>query len=132
MGGSLSLVRSSTKGAPFGFEIPFMIRRIRRRRMLSIPFLLPSRLPNTGRQGRAGVLGFSGARVLLAEDNPSSQDVTRKMLEMMGCRVHVVNDGSTLWRLFLLPVSILFSWIAKCPSWTALPLRGVSGKMRRR
>lgn|GEM_PF-5084084 len=94
MGGSLSLVRSSTKGSTFGFEIPFMIRRISSSTdvIYSIPpSVAPSPTPD-GKDAREYWV-FPGARVLLAEDNPSSQDVTRKMLEMMGCRVHVVNDG---------------------------------------
>jgi CheY-like chemotaxis protein len=32
--------------------------------------------------------------VLLAEDHPVNQQVARSMLEMLGCRVDVVNDGS--------------------------------------
>lgn len=37
------------------------------------------------------VLGYG--HILLVEDNPVNQDVTRGMLEILGCRVHVVANG---------------------------------------
>ena len=36
---------------------------------------------------------LNGVRVLLAEDNPINQDVAVTMLESLGCRVHVVDNG---------------------------------------
>jgi len=43
------------------------------------------------RSNRSAPLG--GVHVLLAEDNPVNQDVTRTMLESLGCQVCVVNNG---------------------------------------
>ncbi|MFZ2266472.1 MAG: response regulator [Azonexus sp.] len=37
---------------------------------------------------------LSGVRVLLAEDNPVNQDVTRTMLESLNCDVHIVDNGA--------------------------------------
>lgn len=38
--------------------------------------------------------GFPGMSVLVAEDNPVSQEVTRAYLERLGCRVTVAGDGN--------------------------------------
>ncbi len=50
-----------------------------------LPILSDRRLP----EGRSGLR----PRVLLAEDNPVSQKVAVQMLEKLGCRVDVVDDG---------------------------------------
>ncbi len=50
-----------------------------------LPMLSDRRLP----EGRSGLR----PRVLLAEDNPVSQKVAVQMLEKLGCRVDVVDDG---------------------------------------
>ncbi|MBS1158826.1 MAG: multi-sensor hybrid histidine kinase [Proteobacteria bacterium] len=41
-----------------------------------------------------GPTTLNGVRVLLAEDNPVNQDVTRTMLESLDCDVHIVNSGA--------------------------------------
>jgi len=42
---------------------------------------------------RAAGQRFNGASILLAEDNPVNQEVTRVMLEEVGCEVHVAANG---------------------------------------
>ena len=49
---------------------------------------LSPRAPSAGGEPRRSV------RVLLAEDNPVNQMVAVKMLERLGCRVDVANDGA--------------------------------------
>ncbi len=41
-----------------------------------------------------GAAALSGVRVLLAEDNPLNQEVTRTMLDSLGCAVCVVDNGA--------------------------------------
>jgi len=40
------------------------------------------------------VLSYSGARILLAEDEPFNQEVTRILIEEAGLRVDVADDGA--------------------------------------
>jgi CheY-like chemotaxis protein len=41
---------------------------------------------------------FSGARILLVEDNPINQEVVRCMLDNLGCRIEVADAGQTALR----------------------------------
>ena len=47
--------------------------------------------PGVSNDGRT--MRLNEVRVLLAEDNPINQDVAVTMLESLGCRVHVVDNG---------------------------------------
>lgn len=52
---------------------------------------------------------FSGMQVLLAEDNKINQEVGKKMLELLGCKVTVVSDGQAAIRaLALIPFDLIF------------------------
>ncbi len=42
----------------------------------------------------AGPLPFDGVRILLAEDIPTNQKVATRMLEKLGCSVHVAENGA--------------------------------------
>jgi CheY-like chemotaxis protein len=46
------------------------------------------------RQGNAGLVWLRGKRILLAEDNITNQMVATQMLDALGARVDVANDGA--------------------------------------
>jgi CheY-like chemotaxis protein len=60
-------------------------------------------LPEANRQGKslpgreaaspASKAAFDGLRILLAEDNPTNQIILRAMLERLGCRPTITEDG---------------------------------------
>jgi PAS domain S-box-containing protein len=54
----------------------------------SIPATIPTRIPAADGSG-----GLSGPRVLVAEDTVMNQLVARRMLERLGCRVDLANNG---------------------------------------
>ena len=49
--------------------------------------------PAAGPGGPAGAGAFEGLRILLAEDNPTNQIILRAMLERLGCRPTIADDG---------------------------------------
>lgn len=50
--------------------------------------------PNADSEDRStAARKFAGARILLAEDNPTNQEVAREMLEFEGCIVAIVDNG---------------------------------------
>ncbi|MEW6544507.1 MAG: response regulator [Nitrospirota bacterium] len=49
--------------------------------------------PAAGQLRETGSRPFGSGRILLAEDNPVNREVTLGMLELLGCRVDVAEDG---------------------------------------
>jgi len=59
------------------------------------------------------------AKVLVAEDNPTSQKVILLMLSKMGHQVDIVPDGRQRWKRFATRTTTLSLWIVRCPKWMA-------------
>ncbi|HKE27796.1 MAG TPA: hypothetical protein VKB88_35815 [Bryobacteraceae bacterium] len=51
------------------------------------------RAPAEPKQGAEPMLGFAGARVLIAEDNPTNQTVLRLRPQKGGCAAPISRDG---------------------------------------
>ncbi|MEZ5975505.1 MAG: ATP-binding protein [Planctomycetota bacterium] len=56
--------------------------------------------PNAGLAARGAEYGLQGLRLLVAEDNPTNQEVLRKMLERLGCAVTLVGNGAAALEIF--------------------------------
>lgn len=83
MGGSLSLESQPGLGSAFSLELP-----------LSITEPPPEQAEDTPALPR-----FNATRVLLAEDNPVNQKLTRLMLENLGVQVTLATNGREAWEL---------------------------------
>jgi PAS domain S-box-containing protein len=85
--------------APSGYLTkPIREESLRRRLTAILPergaaALGPDRIAHGTVQMRAVTLGALKPRVLVAEDNPVNQMVARKLLERLGCEVHIAADG---------------------------------------
>jgi PAS domain S-box-containing protein len=82
MGGRIGVRSKPGEGAEFWFTLGFA------------PALPPGLRPALDTGDRNHAVGLNGVHVLLAEDNPVSQDVSVAMLESFGCHVHVVETGA--------------------------------------
>ena len=83
MDGEIGVESRENQGSRFWFTVPFA-RAEPGTIMDDTPF------PGTGDLNHAGYR----ARVLVAEDNPTNQLVAAGMLEKLGCRVEIVDEGS--------------------------------------
>ena len=81
MGGRIGVRSAFGHGSEFWFTA----------RLDRLPLGSRADAPGLGNDGRT--MRLNEVRVLLAEDNPINQDVAVTMLESLGCRVHVVDNG---------------------------------------
>jgi signal transduction histidine kinase/ActR/RegA family two-component response regulator len=79
MGGTIQLVESDAAGTCFRFTIPCEAA--------------PSAAQQTAKAAAVKEHAAIEARVLLAEDNPVMQQLTRELLEQLGCEVVVAGNG---------------------------------------
>jgi len=77
MGGSLTARSAPGSGSTFTLEVPLSVATMPRRQ---------AEAPSEPAVGR-------GLHVLVVEDNDVNQLVARRLLERVGCRVHVESDG---------------------------------------
>jgi CheY-like chemotaxis protein/nitrogen-specific signal transduction histidine kinase/HPt (histidine-containing phosphotransfer) domain-containing protein len=86
MGGTIGVSSARALGSTFSFTLPLVVAEVP---TVSRPVSPPS-TAGTAREGAGRLRG----RVLLAEDNPVNQEVSREMLELLGLEVTVAANGT--------------------------------------
>jgi CheY-like chemotaxis protein len=86
MGGALGVNSTPGEGSTFWFVVPLQPQP---------PLLTPQRATPAGSDAPAEQLQrqHAGARVLLAEDEPITQEISRTLLEDVGLQVDVADNG---------------------------------------
>ncbi|MBK6741888.1 MAG: response regulator [Hydrogenophilales bacterium] len=102
MGGTLSVASTPGQGSVFHLDLP-----------LSVSELPPEEF---GGAAEAAHQKLSG-RILVAEDNPVNQKVTRYMLENIGVEVVLANDGKEAYARFLAEPVDLILMDCQMPEW---------------
>jgi PAS domain S-box-containing protein len=87
MGGNIEVRSEVDQGSTFQFDLPFALSDAA---SLSVQAAVHH---GVNRDVTPGAPPQRKARVLLAEDSPDNQDVTRELLELQGLAVEVVADG---------------------------------------
>jgi PAS domain S-box-containing protein len=104
MGGELSLHSLPGEGSRFSLDLP----------------IRPSATPPMDEARERARLELGKARVLVAEDNPVNQKLTRFMLEELGMEVLVAEDGKSAYELLETnPVDLVFM-DCQMPVWDGL------------
>jgi two-component system, chemotaxis family, sensor kinase Cph1 len=85
MGGDISVSSAAGAGSTFRFHVRLHWGSA------AVPDAAIDRAQTAEQQLRRGAPGL---RVLIAEDEPINQEITRALLEHAGCRVDVVDDGA--------------------------------------
>ncbi len=85
MGGDISVTSAAGAGSTFRFHVQL------RWGSTAAPGVSTDRPPTAEEQLRTR---HAGLRVLIAEDEPINQEITRALLEHAGCRVELVGDGA--------------------------------------
>ncbi|HRH79998.1 MAG TPA: ATP-binding protein [Thiobacillaceae bacterium] len=104
MGGELSLYSVPGEGSSFRLDLPVKV----------------SDSPPLDEDKPRAEIGFSKARVLVAEDNPVNQKLVRFMLEDLGMEVLMAEDGKTAYEMLAdMPVDLVFM-DCQMPVWDGL------------
>ncbi len=96
MGGTMGLISTVGVGSVFWFEVPLPLSGpvgIDLTEELAATKRLASSATAFAAQQPANVTKIRGARILVAEDNPTNQRVTQMILESGGHRATIVNNG---------------------------------------
>lgn len=81
MGGTITLVSQPGKGTTFFINLPFELDLAREERHVKEELAQPDNM------------SLEGVNILLVEDNPLNQDIAKFLLENMGAKIQMANNG---------------------------------------
>ena len=81
MGGTITFVSQSGKGTTFFINLPFELDLAREERHAKEELAQPDNM------------SLDGVNILLVEDNPLNQDIAKFLLENMGAKIQMANNG---------------------------------------